>query len=409
MVKVGIDALNIYGSTLSVDFSEIKSARGFSDKAFNKIRFTRRSIVPTYEDSITLAVNAAKPIIDEVGADQFALLVVATETGIDYGKPLSSYVHRHLNLEPSCRNFEIKHACYAGTAGLRTAVSFLRAGSIPPDKKVLLVMTDIGRQHFQELSELSIGAGAVALSISLDPRIFEIELHSGGAAREVYDTARPTLSVEYVDPVLSLCSYLDLLEIAWDEYQHAVGPIAFEEYFAHSVYHMPLISLVEEAHKFLVETGRGEDVTKDELADSFERMVKPSLRYSREMANIYSGSLYVALAGLLESVPDLQPGNRVSCFSYGSGACAEFFSGLVRPDARATLANQHIGERLAARRKVTLEEYETIVAGVETGFKQANFEPSWNSPVGHYEQAYQGKNLLVLDNVSDYYRTYKWS
>ena len=69
MVKVGIDDLNIYGSTLSLDFSEVKLARGFSDKEFNKIRFTRRSVVPIYEDSVTLAINAAKPIIDKVGAE----------------------------------------------------------------------------------------------------------------------------------------------------------------------------------------------------------------------------------------------------------------------------------------------------------------------------------------------------
>ena len=408
MVKVGIDHLNIYGSTLSVDFSEIKLARGFSDKEFNKIRFVRRSVVPTYEDPITLAVNAAKPILDEVGADQFALLVVATETGVDYGKPLSSYIHRYLNLNANCRNFEIKHACYAGTAGLRTAVSFLRGDSILPGKKVLLIMTDIGRQHFHELGELSVGAGAVALSISLDPKLLELEIHSGSAAHEVYDTARPTSSFEWIDPVLSLCSYLDLLEIAWEDYRRAAGPIAYEEYFTHAIYHTPLISLIEKAHQFLIETDC-EEVAKDDIASSFERMVKPSLRYNQELANIYSGSLYVALAGLLESTPDLKPGSRIACFSYGSGACAEFFSGLVCREARAILASQCISERLAARRSVSLREYESAVRGVEEGFEQANFEPNWEFPTSHYEQAYRGKGLLVLDKVSNHYRTYKWS
>lgn len=408
MVKVGIDDLNIYGSTLSLDFSEVKLARGFSDKEFNKIRFTRRSVVPIYEDSVTLAINAAKPIIDKVGADQFALLIVATETGVDYGKPLSSYIHRYLDLGANCRNFEIKHACYAGTAGLQTAASFVRAGNIPPGKKVLLVMTDIGRQHFHESGELSVGAGAIALSISQDPKVFELESYNGCAAHEVFDTARPTQSSEWIDPVLSLCSYLDLLEIAWDEYQCAAGPVSYEEHFAHAIYHTPLISLVEQAHQSLVESNR-EEVTKDEIAASFERMVKPGLRYNRELANIYSGSLYVALAGLLESTPDLHPGDRIGCFSYGSGACAEFFSGLVCKEARDILTSHRIGERLAARRSVSVEEYEAAVRGVEEGFVQANFKPNWDIPTGHYEQAYRGKELLVLDQVSNHYRTYKWS
>ena len=293
MVKVGIDDLNLYGSTLAIDFSEIKLARNFSDKEFNKTRFTRRSVVPTYEDSITLAANAAKPIVDKVGAEQFALLIVATETGVDYGKPLSSYVHRYLGLKSSCRNFEIKHACYAGTAGVQTAASFLGAGNISPDKKVLLVMTDIGRQHFHDPSELSAGTGAIALSISINPKVFELEVPSCSAAHEVFDTARPTQASGWLDPVLSLCSYLDLLEIAWHDYQRAVGPVAYEDYFTHIIYHTPFISLIEKAHQTLVESNV-QDVTKDELAASFERMVAPSLRYSRELANIYSGSLYVA-------------------------------------------------------------------------------------------------------------------
>ncbi|MEM9005302.1 MAG: hydroxymethylglutaryl-CoA synthase [Cyanobacteria bacterium P01_F01_bin.86] len=408
MMKVGIDDLNIYGSTLSIDISEIKSARGFTDKEFNKIRFDRRSVIPTYEDSVTLGINAAKPIVDKAGIDQFALLIVATETGVDYGKPLSSYVHRYLDLKPNCRNFEIKHACYSGTASLQTAVSFLRSGYVPQDKKILLIMTDIGRRHFHELGELSIGAGAVALSISCDPKVFEVEPHSGGAANEVFDTARPTHSLELLDPVLSLCSYLDLLEIAWDEYQQAVGPVVYEEHFAHAIFHTPVTLLVEQAHQYLVETYR-EEATKDELADSFERMVKPSLRYNRELANVYSGSLYVALAGLLESAPDLQPGSRIGCFSYGSGACAEFFSGLVGQEARATLADQRISEKLAARHSVGLAEYEEAVKGVESGLLQVDFEPTWDVPSDHYEQAYRGQGLLVLDKVSNHYRTYKWS
>jgi 3-hydroxy-3-methylglutaryl CoA synthase len=407
-VTAGIENMNLYASTLAVDFSEIKKARGFSDKDFNNIRFTRRSVVPTYEDPVTLAVNAAQPIVDEIGAENFDLLVVATETGLDYGKPLSTYVHKYLGLKPSCRNFEVKHACYSGTAGLQTAASFVRSGSISPDKKVLLIMTDIGRRHFGEIGELSMGAGATALAIGTNPQVLELETYSGSATREVYDTARPTHSFEWIDPVLSLCAYLDLIEMAWNEYKGAAGDISFERHFNYMTYHTPLISLIEKAHQLLVEDDR-DTATKDEIADSFDRMVNPSLVYNREVANTYSGSLYIAIAGLLESASSLKPGDRIGCFSYGSGACSEFFSGIVGETAREIVAAKRIGERLAARRKVSFEEYETAVKGVERGFVENEFEPDWNSLENHYEQAYHGKGLLVLDKVKNYYRTYKRS
>ena len=82
-IPVGIDDLNIYASRLSIDFSEIVAARGISDKEYYNVRFTRRSVVPTFEDPVTLAVNAAKPLADSAGPDEFELLIVATETGVD--------------------------------------------------------------------------------------------------------------------------------------------------------------------------------------------------------------------------------------------------------------------------------------------------------------------------------------
>ena len=409
-ISVGIDDLNLYGSTLSVDFAEIASARGGSaNKNLQNVRFIRRSVVPIFEDPVTLAVNAAKPLIDASRKEDFELLIVATETGLDYGKPLSTYVHKYLDLKPRCRNFEIKHACYAGTSALQMAASWIRSG-VRPGKKALVVMTDIGRRHFQDPGEFSIGAGAIALSISAEPRVLVLESYNGIATNEVYDTARPTNSFEWIDSILSLSSYLDLVEMAWDDYRHAVGKILFEKHFAYISYHTPLLSLIEKAHQSLVETDN-EDATRDEITGSFERMVKPGLRYNLETANIYSGSLYVALAGLLEFAPNIDSGTRIGCFSYGSGACSEFFSGLVGKEANAIVSSHQIGERLAARKQLSFEEYETAVLELEYTLQQAEFSPnkSMHVPIGHYEQAYEGKGLLVLEGVKNYYRNYKWS
>ncbi len=403
-IPVGIDDLNLYAGTLVIDFADIAAVRGISVKELRNIGFKCRSVVPSFEDQVTLAVNAAKPIVEVSGPDDFELLVVATETGLDGAKSLSSYVHKYLGLGRSCRNFEIKHACYAGTAGLQMATSWIRSGAAQ-GKKALVVMTDIGRQHFHELAELSVGAGAVALSVAAEPRVFEIETHSSYVSREVYDTARPTPTLEWIDPPISLGSYLDLLEMAWEDFRQAAQPISFEDHFDYMIYHTPLISLTKQAHQMLVEGDR-EGVTKDEIEASFERMVGPSFRYNQEIGNTYSGSLYAALAGLVACAPSIKTGNRVGCFSYGSGACAELFSGLIRSEARSVIAAWNIGDRLAARRKVGLVEYE---AAAEYGLPIEEFEPDRDTLPGHYEQAYQGRGLLVLEKVKNYYRTYQFS
>ena len=405
-MPVGIDDMNVYTSTLSVDFSEIVSARSISDKDLQNVGFVRRSVVPTFEDPVTLGVNAAKPIIDAAGNDAFELLIVASESSMDFAKPLSSYVHKYLGLNRRCRNIELKHACYAGTSGLQMAASWARS-ELTAGKKALVVMTDIGRRHFNESAELSVGAGSVALSVSTEPRIFELEPQSGFVSHEVYDTARPTANSEWIDPPLSLSAYLDLLEMAWEDYCNVSKVNCFQDHLAHMVFHTPLISLIKQAHQILVEDGR-DDTLPSDVGKSFARMVEPSLCYNRIVGNIYSGTLYLALAGLIDSIRPTSK-TRVGCFSYGSGSCAEFFSGFIDSESWAMLANKRIGERLVERRRLSVPEYEHQVLELERSMTSKEYEPDWQSLSDHYEQAYRGKGLLVLENVRNYYRKYTWS
>src|SRR5258708_6770251 len=154
--SVGIDDIYLYASTLCIDFAKIANHRKYNDKDLHNANFVRRSVLPSYEDPVTLAVNAAKPIVERAGRDAFDLLIVATETGLDYEKSLSTYVHKYLGLNHRCRAFEVKQACYAGTAALQMACSWLRT---EPNKKALIIMTDISRQHFDHVAELALGTG----------------------------------------------------------------------------------------------------------------------------------------------------------------------------------------------------------------------------------------------------------
>ena len=124
-IIVGIEDINLYGSRLSVSAKELAAFRNLSEKGLKDVGFTKKTIVPLFEDPVTLAVNAAKPLLDAIDKNTIGLLIVATESGLDYGKPISSYVHRYLDLNTHCRNFEIKHACYGGTAALQMALNWL--------------------------------------------------------------------------------------------------------------------------------------------------------------------------------------------------------------------------------------------------------------------------------------------
>ena len=405
-LPVGIDDLNLYASTLSVDNAEVAAARGTS-KYMDIVRIRRRSIAPLWEDPVTLAVNAAKPLVAAAGPEAFELLIVATESGFDYGKPLSSYVHKHLGLGSRCRNLEAKHACYGGTASLQLASAWVRSGAAP-GKKALVVTTDVPGNQFGEPAELTPGTGAVAISVSAEPRVLTLDLQSGYAAREVYDTARPTATGHWVDEVLSLGAYLDLLELAYAHYRSQRGVVPLAEDLDYLVYHMPLESLVRKAHAVLLEES-GAEADEKSAERSFEGMVAPSLRYCGETGNIFSGTLYAGLAALIDSDPPPPSGARVGMYSYGSGSCAEFFAGSLGSEARAVVGAQRIAERLLARVRLTLPDYERIVLERESKALVSDFTPDRETPAGHFEEAYRGKGLLVLDRVKDFYRHYAWS
>jgi 3-hydroxy-3-methylglutaryl CoA synthase len=404
----GIDDLNVYGSTLAVETAAIAACRGWSDKELNTVEFESRSLTPPYEDAVTLAVNAARPLIDTCGLDSIELLIVATESGVDYGKPLSSYVHRHLRLSSRCRNLEVKHACYAGTAAIQLATAWIRSGDAE-GKRALVVMTDLARRHFGDPGEMTAGCGAVAVTIASDPRILEIEPGSGYACREVYDVARPTAAGEWADAVLSLAAYLDLVEEAWAGYRCATGiATGIDERFRYMLYHTPLISLIREAHRLLLETDCME-LDGPAVVESFDRMVRPALGYARVLANIYSGSVYSLLAGLMDGEADLSPGTRIGICSYGSGSCAEIYGGVVMETARDAVRRHQIAAHLAERTTVDVSAYERLVKEAEVMLIARDYEPTLDFLPGHFERSYAGRDRLVLREIQNHHRQYVWA
>lgn len=405
---VGIDDLNVYGSTHSIDIETIARARGRSDKGLRAVQFLRRSVTPPTEDVVTLAVNAARPVVDAAGRGAFKLLIVATESGVDYGKPLSTYVQHLLGLSSACRNFEVKYACHGGTTGIQLAASWIRAQAAP-GAKALVVMTDLARQHIGDPAELSAGSGAVAVVVAADPAVLSIEPASGYACREIYDVARPTATGEWGDSVLSLAAYLDLLEMAWQGYREQTGSDApVDERFRYMLYHTPLVTLVQQAHECLLLAGRDE-ISSAQLHDSFDRMVAPALRYPRELANIYSGSVYSKLASLVDQAPDLEPGTPIGIFSYGSGSCAELFGGVLRDGARERLARHRIGLRLARRRALDVAEYERFVRETDTMLTSCHYDPPYGAEPERDPGSPDGEPRLVLSRIRNYHREYAWA
>lgn len=127
-VRVGVEAINYYAGSAYVDVSKIVISRNMDYKRFENLLMKEKTVPMNYEDPVSLAVNAAKPIVDALSSEekeQIQMLITCTESGIDFGKSLSTYIHHYLGLSRNCRMFELKNACFSGTAGYQNALNFV--------------------------------------------------------------------------------------------------------------------------------------------------------------------------------------------------------------------------------------------------------------------------------------------
>ena len=407
--RVGIEKIRAYPGSLVLDVQKLAAARGQSSvELHDTMMIDERSLNPVWEDPITMAVNAAKPMLSDADRQAIELLIVGTESGPDQEKAASTWIHRYLGLKPSCRNFEIKHACYSGTAAMQMALAWIASG-VAGDAKALVITTDESRMHLGRPYEFVMGANAAAALISRDPRLLEIEIETCGYwTDEVSDLTRPTSRVEQGDAETSLIAYLDGLEGAYTHYvERAGGTIDFDTHFSKNVYHAPFGGMAFRAHKALLR--KWKPLSKAEVWAHFEHKTLASLRFVRRMGGTYASSPLIGLMGLIDGSDDLRTGDRVGIYSYGSGCCAEFYSGLVGPAAREVVRDAGLPRLLDARHAVSVEAYEEVERERTRYIDCGDYAPGLDGLESWYERHYQGRGLLVFRGMKDYYRRYAWS
>lgn len=406
-MPVGIEKINLYTSRFYVDSLELACARGRNPREIaEQVMIESRAVVPSYEDAITLAVNAARPLLSPDDLQNVELLIVGTESALDYGKAASTWVHRYCELPANCRNFEIKHACYGGTAALQMAALWV-SSDLRPGKKALVISTDLTRPSLTSGYDFVGGGCAVAMLISKDPQVLELELGKVGYwTHEISDIFRPTSRAETGDNQLSLYSYLDALEGAYGHYEQVAGEVNYETHFKKHIYHAPFPGMTLQAHRTLLgKFGIG----KAAVRASFDEKVSAGLCFARRLGSAYGASNFVCLLGLLHSAEDLQAGEVISLFAYGSGCHGEFYSGVIGPSARDKVRALGLDKHLDDRVRLPIDRYESIEKSREAHTDCSDYEPGYDGLDEAYNDHYRNKGLLVLEQVKNYQRKYQWS
>ncbi|HSP19389.1 MAG TPA: hydroxymethylglutaryl-CoA synthase family protein [Myxococcaceae bacterium] len=380
--SVGIEALAVALPRRTLHLDDLARARGVDPaKYIAGLGVREMAVADPGEDTVALASTAARRLIEanQVDPATIGFLAVGTETGVDHSKPVASFVQGLVGLPRHMRVFDVQHACYGGTAALMGAAEWIASG-VAGGKSAIVICSDIARYGVKTAGEPTQGAGAVAMLVSARPDLLSFDLGlNGTSSTHVFDFWRPLGRREaVVDGHYSIDCYLEALAGAYRDWRAKAearelvrrGASALpSEQLAALAYHVPFCKMAKKAHGRLrrcdlddVLGAFDEGREEREAASSFERQVAHSLTLCARVGNVYTGSLYLGLAGMLQEGAAALAGKRIGLFSYGSGCASEFFSGVVGTAAAGRIQRAKLNEVVGSRERITVDEYERLMA-----------------------------------------------
>ena len=350
-MTVGIDKIAFYTPNYVLDLVELaKNRNDEPDKYTIGIGQDKQTVVPNFEDVVTMGANAASQIVTHENRDTIDTIIFATESGIDNSKSGAIYIQKLLNLSEFVRTIEIKQACYAGTFGLMQARDYV---TLHPDRSVLVIASDIARYGLSTPGEVTQGAGAVAMLVSSSPKILAFNNDSVYMSRDVADFWRPIDREEaIVDGHLSTTIYKEMFLSLWHRYKEQTNNELNS--FAGFAFHLPYTRMGKKALDQIMDEANPKQQIK--LADN----LRASQIFSRDVGNLYTGSVYLSLLSLLSHAKNLKSGDKIAIFSYGSGAEAELYSVTLQDEFLTGIPAEKTRQLLSKRKKVSVSEYEHI-------------------------------------------------
>ena len=348
--RIGIDAMGFYFPNQYVVPEELLLARGEKpSKATKGLGVQRMAVLASNEDSVTMAANAVDNL--DCPKERISKLVFATECGLDSAKDNASHVVELCGLPENCEAYDVKAACAASTYGLWQVIDWILSGR-GRGKLGLVVCSDKAVYEHKTGAEITGGGGAVALLISEDPSMISFDLEMGDYKSNVRDFWKPLgneCAVMAEDGKPSIEAYLNSVSPTYKDYINNGG----NQNFGYLVFHTPYAKMVCKAFTALTEL-------KPEIQGKFESMTADSLKAPSLVGNIYNGSLYLALASLLEIKGRSARGKGVGLYSFGSGSSSKFFRGVVNPE----FTNHFdLFKQLESMNKLSPEKYDLLRQG----------------------------------------------
>ncbi|WVO14375.1 hydroxymethylglutaryl-CoA synthase [Cryptococcus depauperatus] len=412
------------------------------------------------EDINSVALTVVSNLIKKYNIDPKSIgrLDVGTETLIDKSKSTKTLL---MDLFAPAGNTDIegidsKNACYGSTAALFNCVNWIQSESWD-GRNAIVMCGDIA--IYKEGSARPVGGmGACALLIGPNAPLVLEPVH-GTYIANTWDFYKPDLSAEYptVDGPWTIAAYLGALDNAYSTYVekaeasrararklsaasvintvaqavngHAngeskkAGITEFDYVCLHSPYgklvqkgharffyndylrnpSLPVFANIPEEIKSLDKTKTYTDKVVEKAfisvaAEHYKSAVSPGSDCVVRCGNMYTASLYGALASVIANTPEgLEIGKRIGMYAFGSGCAASFFAIRVNGSTKEIAEKLSLKERLASMDVRPCQEYVDAL-----NLREENHNAIKYTPQGTIDNIWPGS--YYLEGIDDLYR-----
>lgn len=413
--NIGIKAIELYFPSQYVEQTELEKFDGVSTGKYTiGLGQTKMTFCDDREDIYSFALTATSKLIKNYNIDvnNIGRLEVGTETILDKSKSVKSVLMQLFGDNTNIEGVDTVNACYGGTNALVNTVNWFESSGWD-GRDAIVVAGDIAL-YAKGNARPTGGAGCVAMLIGPNAPIVIEPGMRGSYMSHVYDFYKPDLTSEYpyVDGHYSVNCYTQALDGAYRAYckreaqllkaagnGHAngngvaagEGPVKTPlDRFDYLAFHAPTCKVVQKSyarllyHDYLADPdspafaevpGELRDMPYEKsLTDKvlektfmgltkkrFAERVSPATQVPTLCGNMYCASVWGGLASIISHVDSANlQGKRIGLFSYGSGLAATFMSLRINSSTEQISKILDIPNRLAARRAVPPETYETF-------------------------------------------------
>ena len=200
-MKIGIDAIAYYVPQQYLPIEALAEARNIEYAKLNKgLGLTSMSFPDVDEDAATMGANAVLNLFtsEELDPGTVGRLYLGTESALDSAKPTATYIldlveqqlasSHGANCLRNVDAVDMTFACIGAVDALENACLFVGQN---PEKKAIIVASDLAKYNLGSTGEYTQGAGAVALVVSIAPSINSLGSDIGVATKGERDFFKP--------------------------------------------------------------------------------------------------------------------------------------------------------------------------------------------------------------------------